>query len=97
MSNKIPANIIISTAEELWRDGKCVETSKNRGQCIDDIKRRHDGTPDNDPYCAQFVWVVADISAERAGVKNYVPKTAGARDLLERSKKVFTGVIQSIV
>jgi hypothetical protein len=72
-----------------WKSRNCRETSRNRGGCIDEIHQRFDGTVNRDPYCAKFVWVVVDMACTYLGLKNLLPRTAGARRLLDLSRTVL--------
>lgn len=74
---------------DAWVAMKCRETVKNGGSCIDTVQQRFYGTVRREAYCAAFGWLVVDDAARAVGVKNTLPKTAGAADLLARSRKVL--------
>ena len=78
---------IVGVAEEYALRG-CRETSQNRGPCVDEISKKYSGKAVNEPWCAKFAYVVAQAAAYNvARTSTKLPKTAGARDMLERSRK----------
>lgn len=83
----IPASLIIAEAEK-WHQLKCVETSQNRGPCVDEIKKAYWNTEEvgSEAWCAEFAWVVASEAARRAGVANPLPKTASAVGMRDQSR-----------
>lgn len=62
----------------------------NRSACVDKIHTAFSGRPPvSEPWCAKIAWVVADAAAQSGyGKGTVLPKTAGARDMLERSRRV---------
>lgn len=74
-----------------WYQRDCRETTANRGPCVDEIHERFDPNwirnKRSEAWCAKFCYVVVDEAARMDGIKNPLPRTAGARDLLERSIK----------
>lgn len=85
----VPFNDIAEVAAE-WYGRNCVEETTNRGVCVDRIHQTFD--PDwikqkrPEAWCAKFVWVVYEEAAKRAGVANPIPRTAGAKLMLNMSK-----------
>lgn len=66
----------------------CREVTPNRGPCVDEIARSFNGRATNEPWCAKFAYVVLEAAARNIGrVHTTLPKTAGARDMLERARK----------
>lgn len=72
-----------------WKAIDCRETVANGGTCIDDLHSRF-GAPRREAYCAKLAWVVINDSCRVVGVENLLPKTAGAKDLLDRSRRTLT-------
>lgn len=71
-----------------WKSIDCRESVENGGTCIDDLHSRF-GTARREPYCTKLVWVVINDSCRAVGVENLLPKTAGAKDLLDRSRRTL--------
>lgn len=67
----------------------CKETSANRSICVDKIHKEfsENWVSSPDPWCAKFVWVVVQNASKRYAVSNPLPHTAGALELLNKSKK----------
>ncbi|HRK04078.1 MAG TPA: CHAP domain-containing protein [Chlorobiota bacterium] len=69
---------------------RCVEVSENRGPCVDEIKQIYgDKVPLAEAWCAQFVYAVHLLTCMRLGLIVLVPKTKGARDMLNKSRSIF--------
>jgi hypothetical protein len=68
-----------------WVGCKENPPGSNRSVCVDTIHEQF-GNMDADPWCAEFVWVVTDITANQFGVSNKLPHTAGAKTLLTLSR-----------
>jgi hypothetical protein len=85
----IPFGTIAEVAAE-WYDRNCVEDSENRGVCVDKIHELFDpqwiASKRAEAWCAKFVWVVYEEAARRSGNKNPLPRTAGAKDMLNKSR-----------
>lgn len=78
-------NAIVQHARQ-WAGRSCKETRVNGGSCIDDLQIAYGGTTSREAYCAKFVWVVVDQACKEIGIVSTLPKTAGARDMRDRSK-----------
>lgn len=82
-------NEIVQVALEWYQRG-CVETSPNRGVCIDAIHAAFD--PDwirskrSEAWCAKFVWVCYQQAADALGIQNPMPHTASARGLMDQAR-----------
>lgn len=91
----VPFQTIASVAAE-WYERNCVESSANRGVCVDKIHEQFDPNwirnKRPEAWCAKFVWVVYEEAARRAGVENPLPRTAGARLMLTMSQKAGLNV-----
>ncbi|MEP7218921.1 MAG: CHAP domain-containing protein [Bacteroidota bacterium] len=70
-----------------WAARHCRETVSNGGSCIDEVHRQF-GRPAREAYCAKLVWVIAEEAARAAGIRNPVPKTPGACDMLQQAIKI---------
>lgn len=71
-----------------WKRLDCKETVENGGTCIDDLHRRF-GAVRREPYCTKLAWLIINDACNALHITNQLPKTAGAKDLLEKSKKVL--------
>lgn len=79
---------ILSRAQ-YWADLSCHETVTNGGNCIDDLQRAFSGGKlVREAYCAKFAYVCVSEACKALGVKNLLPKTAGALDMLNKAKNV---------
>lgn len=74
-----------------WKSRNCREVSKNWGNCITEIQQRFDSrtAARREAYCAKFAWVIIDDACKSVGIKNKLPKTAGAKDMRDKSKRVL--------
>jgi len=85
-----PYQTILEVAAE-WYKKNCVEQSTNRGICVDKIHELFDPqwitNRRAEAWCAKFCWVVYEEAARRSGTKNPLPRTAGARNMLDLSRK----------
>ena len=79
---------IIAQAVE-WTRRSCYETISNGGNCIDDLQKAYHLSARREPYCAKFAWVCVEAACQTLGIPNLLPKTAGARDMRDRSKSVL--------
>lgn len=70
-----------------WVDKSCKETVRNGGSCIDDLQAAYDLSARREAYCAKFVWVCTDAGCQTLGIENHLPKTAGARNMRDLSRK----------
>lgn len=69
---------------------RCVEESENRGVCVDEIKQIYgDKVPLAEAWCAQFVYAVHLMTCMRLGLTVMLPRTKGARDMLNKSRSTF--------
>lgn len=86
----ISASTIIERAAS-WYERGCIESSANRGVCIDEIHTLFDPkwvqSKRAEAWCAKFVWVVYQEAARLDGEANPIPRTAGARDMLDRARR----------
>lgn len=94
---------IFQTANSyVTREPICIETSYNRGECVDEIKCKYNGLPydctsdkvTDESYCAETVYVwLMEAFAKVSADTSILPKirTKGALDLLNRTKK--TGIL----
>ncbi|MBL7997939.1 MAG: hypothetical protein JNL32_04795 [Candidatus Kapabacteria bacterium] len=74
-------------AQYLLRE--CRETQSNRSVCIDEIKEEYgDKVPLNEPWCAQFGFVLHQAAVRHLHSRVVLPRTKGALDMLNRSKRV---------
>lgn len=84
MSNVLQDAILARA--EAWRDCGCCETVSNGGTCVDSVTEFYTGkNPLRKAWCAMTVWTFYAQACQSLGIINTLPKTAGARDLLERS------------
>lgn len=71
---------------EAWRDCDCCETVANGGTCVDSVTEFYTGrNPLRKAWCAMTVFCFYTQACQSLGVINTLPKTAGARDLLEKA------------
>lgn len=76
-----------------WVARQCKETVRNGGSCIDDLTATYTGLkPRREPYCAMFVFVCVSEACKRLGIDNHLPKTAGARNMLEMTRNTVIPV-----
>lgn len=83
-----------------WLKRGCVETTPNRGVCVDEIHQRFDpkwiAQQRAEAWCAKFAWVVVDEAIrDDGGTDNPLPRTAGARDMLDKAYAKGLGVDKS--
>lgn len=83
-----PLGAQIVAVAQAYHNRQCVETLPNRGPCVDELHKLFNGKVSPDPWCAISAWVWVDLAAQQLGVKNVLPKTAGARDMLNKSERV---------
>ncbi len=67
-----------------WAQRGCREVVRNGGSCIDDVHELY-GARGGEAYCARLAWVIAEQAARAAGVRNPLPKTSGACDMLKKA------------
>lgn len=80
--------LAVNRAAMAFLERNCVEERTNRGVCVDEIKRLYgDRAPLSEPWCAQFVYAMHRIAALRLGAPIVVPRTKGARVMLDLSRK----------
>lgn len=74
-----------------WKARNCREVSKNWGNCITEVQQAFDSrtAAKREAYCAKFAWVLLDAACTVVGVKNRLPKTAGAKNMRDKSAKVL--------
>lgn len=58
----------------------------NYGNCIDDVQIAFSGSVRHEAYCAKFAWVLYTESCLILKLHPLLPKTAGARLLLDQSR-----------
>jgi hypothetical protein len=77
---KLGYEIIDVAASYVTPESICYETSKNRGECIDEIYNYFHETDEakSEPYCASFTSVVVDKACKNLGIENIYPHTPSA-------------------
>ena len=78
------SDVAISEAEK-WLDCREDPGRPNRSLCVDQI-HQYGWTINNDPWCAQFMFMVIDKAAKKFGVTNKLPKTASTVAMLNGAK-----------
>lgn len=70
------------------------ETSKNRGEMLNTLKKEFGFKRGAEAWCAMFGWGIVDQACKVVGAKNRVPKTAGALALLNQSKATNVIIVE---
>lgn len=70
---------------------------KNKGDTIRDLRMVYGDISLDKPeaWCALFAYVVVKEATEKVGAFNILPKTLGARDMLNKSRKVNNLMVKS--
>lgn len=57
----------------------------NRSMCVDKIVQLGGWTPNNEPWCAAFVYAVVDKTCNIFGIPNLLPRTKSTRSMLSNA------------
>lgn len=80
------ASAILNEAKK-WTDCKEDPSRPNRSVCVDKIHVYTASAVNNDPWCAQFAWMITDTVARKAGITNKLPKTSGTHYMVNNAPK----------
>lgn len=74
-------NHIASKAKQ-WLNCKEESNTPNRSLCVDEIHEYTSGLIWSEPWCAEFAWMIIDLSCQDWQVDNPLPKTASTRQMV---------------